>query len=456
MANSQSTTQLSKRELQVLELVVTGASNQEIASRLVISINTVKVHIRNIFAKLEVQSRTEATLVAIQEGLVNVAEPEAEAAEESEAGPAMTYLLGSTRPARLPPWRLVYLLLAILLAMLILFVPTFQQQSQTTTAPLLPVIYVQSEPQEVVVDQPVDSSNRWITSHSRMPSHRAGLALVSSEREIYAIGGVKANNIATRQVEIFDIDANSWVEGGSKPTATVDIDGVLLDDKIYVPGGCTGDGVALDALEIYTPDQDSWTKGASLPEARCGYGLTVYDEQLYLFGGWNGKVFEDSIFVYTPQTDTWETLPQTLPRPMGYMGIARLDQEIYLVGGYDGEAEFDTTYAFDPKTGAWQPKAPLNEKRGGLGLISDNQSLYAIGGGWIHSPDSSERYDPALDQWIPFEAAPTSKWRNMGLTRIDTTIYAVGGWNGTDKEFMDGVASYQFLFHLFLPVTFSR
>jgi LuxR family maltose regulon positive regulatory protein len=51
---------LSLRELQVLKLIEAGRSNQEIAAKLVISIPTVKRHISNIYAKLDVESRTQA------------------------------------------------------------------------------------------------------------------------------------------------------------------------------------------------------------------------------------------------------------------------------------------------------------------------------------------------------------------------------------------------------------
>ncbi len=55
---------LSSRELEVLRLLATGASNQEIAAHLVITLETVKRHVRHILAKLAVMNRTQAVVRA--------------------------------------------------------------------------------------------------------------------------------------------------------------------------------------------------------------------------------------------------------------------------------------------------------------------------------------------------------------------------------------------------------
>jgi DNA-binding CsgD family transcriptional regulator len=51
---------ISHRELEVLQLVAEGLSNQEVAERLFVSLNTVKTHSSRIFEKLEVRNRTQA------------------------------------------------------------------------------------------------------------------------------------------------------------------------------------------------------------------------------------------------------------------------------------------------------------------------------------------------------------------------------------------------------------
>jgi DNA-binding NarL/FixJ family response regulator len=63
---------LSERELQILELVVEGRTNREIADILFLSLDTVKSHLKNIFQKLRVNTRSKAVRIAIQKGIVHL------------------------------------------------------------------------------------------------------------------------------------------------------------------------------------------------------------------------------------------------------------------------------------------------------------------------------------------------------------------------------------------------
>ena len=61
---------LTGRELEILQMMVSGESNPEIAERLVVSRSTVKFHVSNILMKLGATTRTEAVAIALQKGLV--------------------------------------------------------------------------------------------------------------------------------------------------------------------------------------------------------------------------------------------------------------------------------------------------------------------------------------------------------------------------------------------------
>jgi DNA-binding NarL/FixJ family response regulator len=61
---------LTARELEVLQLVADGLRNKEVAARLSISEDTVKMHLRNVMQKLEVNDRTHAVMVAVRRGFI--------------------------------------------------------------------------------------------------------------------------------------------------------------------------------------------------------------------------------------------------------------------------------------------------------------------------------------------------------------------------------------------------
>jgi predicted ATPase/DNA-binding CsgD family transcriptional regulator len=68
--NEDGLTPLTRREIEVIELVADGLSNREIADSLVVTVHTVKVHLKNVFAKLEASKRTQAVARARELGLL--------------------------------------------------------------------------------------------------------------------------------------------------------------------------------------------------------------------------------------------------------------------------------------------------------------------------------------------------------------------------------------------------
>jgi DNA-binding NarL/FixJ family response regulator len=74
-ADSVASHHLTGRELQVLTWIVRGHGYTQIASEMNASEETIKFHVKNIFVKLKVNSRSQAAVLAVQEGLVSAGDP---------------------------------------------------------------------------------------------------------------------------------------------------------------------------------------------------------------------------------------------------------------------------------------------------------------------------------------------------------------------------------------------
>ena len=130
----------------MLKLVATGATNQQVARALVISPNTVKVHLRNIFEKLGVQSRTEATMEAVRRGLVSVrgavagvaadgVAPEADTGgTEVPVAPLVVDLPVSLR-SPVAGWQRAYMLAALLVVVIVALAPVWWRARGAAPAP---------------------------------------------------------------------------------------------------------------------------------------------------------------------------------------------------------------------------------------------------------------------------------------------------------------------------------
>jgi DNA-binding CsgD family transcriptional regulator len=432
---------LSEREKEILQLVATGVTNREVAFRLDISINTVKVHLRNIFTKLGAESRTEATMIAVQEGWVRVegtpgAETE-EAIEDESAAPIV-----APRPPL--PWpKRVFLIVALLLVVsgiALTWPSAASQEGNGADSPF---------EQRHVVLLPQSKDLTW-HEHAQMPTRRAHLGLAAVEGRIFAIAGQGPEGV-TGAVEIYDPAEDIWTRGSDKPTPATDVSAAAIGTDVYVPGGCDNAGSPAQTVEVYDAVANTWRQVSPLSKPLCAYALATMDEKIYLFGGWDGAQYVADAYAYEPETDLW-TEVSPMPAPRGFASAAALEGHIYVVGGYDGETELTACAAYEPEEDSWRACAPLAVGRGGLGLVGLRGNLYAIGGGgWSSYLGFNERYNPDDDAWNAIETPLVEEWRSPGVVEIEDTIYAIGGWSG---DLLSLNQTYNpFPFHVYIPVS---
>ncbi len=434
---------LSEREREVLALVATGLSNQEIARELVISVNTVKVHVRSIFEKLGVQSRTEATLMAIRMGLVAVPGTSVAPVQQSITitEPPREQIAVLPIRSSVTMWQRLFALGAMLLVIVLVVLPaTGTGRSETEIANPI------SDRPEASASRVSTFTSRWI-EHADLPLARTRLGLAAYGGTLYAIGGNYEGGI-TGQVDMYIPSRDRWVTRANKRTPVSNISAVTIGDLIYVPGGCDASDTALDKLEVYNPKGDTWTEAAPMPIAVCGYALTVLNEHLYVIGGWDGERFVPSVQEYDPAQDAWR-LRAELPYPCGFAVAGTIGETIYVVGGYDGVHEISEALAYDPQRDRWSRRAPMKVGRAGAGGAVVGAELYVIGGGWLSPVVTNEKYNPETDTWSTFETPILGQWRNLGVAALDAEVYAVGGWNGA---YMRTNRSYRALFRVILPV----
>ncbi len=450
---------LTEREQEILRWVAQGLANKEIAYRLGISQNTVKVHLRNIFAKTNLQSRTEAAMYAVRFGLVAVPPstapaapsesgeeeavpevPEPAAGPEGAAEPSPAISLPLEEPPVFPPWKAAVLLIAILLGLGWALGPAPAPAGSSDG------LFLGDQPGQGAERR--EALARWKLI-SQMPVPRARFALARWGNWLIAIGGEAPEGITDR-VERFDVRREAWERGAPKPHPAAAIGAGTLGDRIYVPGGVGPQGQPTDRVEIYDPQADRWSDGPSLPHPLAAYALAVAQGRLYLFGGWDGRRLHGEVWSLDPAQGRWEPRAP-MPTPRAFAAAAALGDAIYVVGGYDGQRELSTCERYRPDADRWEPCPPLNVGRGGLALVAAEGYLFAIGGGWRTPLAFNERYQPGADRWLPLETPITGTWRNLSAAAADGAIWILGGWSG---ELRAGVWRFTpFPFRIFLPAT---
>ncbi len=474
---------LTERELEVVRLLgVAGAGNKEIAAQLFLSPNTVKVHLRNIFTKLEATSRTEVIMIAIRNGWIAVNQPvppNSETVEQSAASeppqisanarnqsdettssqdaptasppdapsseanvvvppqPTITVPV-APNPQAIPAmdkWRRVVLLASFLV--LVLFIAFAVPPNTIGYADTFdPLRIGPSQPRNGLLSR--GESSRWYL-RAPLPAARARAVAIAAGSHIYVIGG-EVNQTVSADVMVYEPLSNTWtLAPSSKPTAVANTAAVAVGNRIYVAGGTTADGSPSNALESYDVAAGRWTVLAPLPARLAGHAMVALDNQLYVFGGVSDGGTTDASYRYDITQNTWHPIaPMPGARslmaadtvnPKGTLDSAR----IYVIGGFNDGRELATCAFYAPDSDSWDNCAPMTIPRSALGLARVGTNLYAIGGGSTGFIGFNERYDALTDRWTPLETPVTSDWQSTAVASMPSEFFVFGGYNNGER-----------------------
>lgn len=437
------TPELSEREQEILRLIATGASNKEIAHKLVISPNTVKVHVRNIFGKIGAASRTEAAMYAVREGVVERAETitSAEGQDYIDTNASGTTST-DTNPGLSSPSIWVRLFGIALVATIIVSILTFS----------LP--WILGSPEVIIPTAELPTSiPRW-QEVAPMSTARKGLAVAGYGDFIYAIGG-ETNDGVTGLSERYSLETNTWDYLSSKPVPVSDVSAAVIGGLVFVPGGKLSSGEPTDIFEVFDPTTNTWQIRSALPSPLSGYALVAFEGRIYLFGGWNGVSEVNSVYIYDPTSDSWK-LGTPMPTARQYGGAAFSYGKIFILGGRNNDGALTSCEVYQPERDngtdhPWTFCPSMPEPRYGMGVVSI-ADVIAVFGGINERSGISLAYEflPQTRTWQVIDLQKEWTILHHGLVPIGTRVFVVGGeQNG---KITATSHFYQILYTIVLPI----
>lgn len=447
--------ELSERELGILRLVATGASNKEIAQKLFISSNTVKVHLRNIFIKIGVNSRTEAAMYAVRTGLV-VHAPSQELLQETDEyatdfngernQTASIPITGevvqpnSKRTLRWAPFITIIALIGLIFLGLRLS-PGLAIFSTPTSSPLPP-------------RQTPTSIPHW--NHlAALPIARSDPALVAYGDQIYAIGGLNSQGVFGG-LDRYDPQSDSWKTLLPMPVPVFNAQAAVINGLIYVPGGRPSieNLQPTSILAIYDTTSGQWNTGASLPIPLSSYGLVAYDGHLYVFGGWDGQNNRNTVYEYDPTNNVWQERTP-MPTARAFCGVAEAGGRIFVIGGINENQAMDANEIYSPardnnNNNPWTSGFPVPESRSGIRAVNIADTIYVFGGEEQNSNRVGLIYFPQTNIWQSLETSPYPLGVDFGMTAIGTNLFFIGGLFNSD--YSDQNLTYQAIITFSIPI----
>ena len=270
--------ELSERELQILLLVAQGLSNRQIAGQLDISDNTVKVHVRNIFVKINVASRTEASLYAVRHGLLIVENQPVAPAPIVEPPPPLVVPADTVRPVLVPRWGW------LVVAGIVVVIGGGGLVWWATQTPVTPVIRQQSS-----------APTRWARLPA-VPNPQPDQQFAVYAGQLYAFTG----NHGSQWLQ-FDDATRTWITLADLPFVMPNSAKVWADGAgLWVVGSDDGRGV-------WRWDSEKWQVQPMLPAGVTVAGVVRVDGALLVLGQLTTTAENVSAWTLAPQAQSWQS-----------------------------------------------------------------------------------------------------------------------------------------------------
>lgn len=393
---------LTERELEVVRLLSTGASNKEIAAQLYLSPNTVKVHLRNIFTKLEAQTRVEVTMIAVRNGWVG---PAAEPAGQPSLTPTDTSAAQAAFHSPSAPAPSAITTAEVELRADAALASSAQHPASAPTADASQ----RSTPIETASAAPTDETPapRRVTPVPVAPNPQPLPALALWRRALIVV--------CVLMVVIGSLASLPASRGAAMPGAdgTELIDANPLTSDLLAPGEVT-----------------RWHLRSALPAARARSAAVAIGGLIYLIGGETDQTASGDVLVFDPPNNTWALLDAPKPTPVWNAPAAALGNLIYVAGGATANGvATDKLEVFDTAARTWHSLQPLPTALSGHSMAAFNGKLYVFGdkASNLNTVDSFV-YDTASDTWQTIAPMPTPR-SLTGAAVFDDRIYIIGGYD---------------------------
>jgi DNA-binding CsgD family transcriptional regulator len=427
---------LSEREKELLRLVTTGASNKEISHQLNISINTVKVHLQNIYTKLGITSRTEAAMWAVQNGLVIIGEKVIDESNDVDTKQLSGRFLNwfTQFPALL---RLgIFMVFLLLLFTIIWGSRIFLRQ----------FIYTRTTINNI--DNSIFDDGQWKILED-MPTARSNFAAVVFGNHIYAIAGLSNSGVIGVN-ERYDLSKGAWDSLIPKPNPVMDVKAGAIGGLIYVPGGRLENKNVTDILEIYDPSEDIWIQGAHLPNAISAYGLATFEGKLFVFGGWNGTENVNIVYMYEPEDDRW-TVQTSMPTILSDINAVTVKDSIFVIGNKEigTIAEVYSPISDFAGSESWTSIPPLPLGWQALGVENVAGNIYILSSNSRNNMLIHE-IDPQNNEVRELENSIRSYVSDFCMVALGQEITLLGGIS--NEKFQTQNTSYQVIYRVSIPI----